>query len=234
MAQKNGCAQEFDGFARRLRDQSGVIVTLPAGIARDLATDPRTIYAGYESLVGARARRPAKLLHDRHRAAVGGMLFGTYANMIRYGVLSLTTAGLPTYGDVYCRLRAVAVQDRVSFLERNSYAFVALHKLKPGDSIPLGFRSVWADRHLLALAKLAVRLRPRTTPSDWQRLLIESDGISRENDEFIEAHIYDSFDIAAIEAMVPVPRRRKRSDPAELDVRVALEKFGSLKRKRAP
>ena len=65
------------------------------------------------------------------------MLFGTFVK-VRYGILSLTNEGLPSYGEVCCRLRRIAIEDRTSFLECNSFKFIAQHKLTPGRGYPRG------------------------------------------------------------------------------------------------
>ena len=215
---------EFKNFSEALKRYSGVVVTLPAAVARNLVFDPRAIYTGYEVPVEAGVRRPASLDHDRHRRAVGGLLFGSYDGKIRYGALSLTHSGLPTYGEICCHLRSVAIQDRTSFLESNSYTFVEEHSLRPGMPIPPGYRAVWDNRHELALAKLGGLLGKAQGIAAWQDLLVSSDGKDRNKDDFIEAHIYDSFDIGAIDGMCRVSRKRL-SKESSIDAKLALERF---------
>jgi hypothetical protein len=197
---------------------------MPASVARNLVSDPRTIYDNVENLVGAGVRRAPSLQDDKHRAAVVGILFGTYGRELVYGILSLTCDGLPTYGEIYCRLRSVAVQDRTTFLETNSYRFVEQHRLRPGMPVPPGHFAVWDNRNILAIAKLGGSLPFGKCTADWQRLLVQSDGKDRSKDEFIEAHIFDSFDVAAVEEMVPTPAKLL-SKEAKLDAEIALEKF---------
>jgi hypothetical protein len=198
---------------------------MPAAVARNLVSDPRTIYENVETLVGSGIRRPPSLQDDKHRAAVAGILFGTYGKQILYGVLTLTGEGLPTYGDIYCRLRSVAIQDRTTFLETNSYRFVEHHKLRAGMSVPQGYVAVWNNRHDLVTAKLSRALPHGSNISDWQGLLVQTDGKDRSKDEFIEAHVYDSFDVAAVEEMQPA--KKKFSREASIDVKLALEKFAA-------
>jgi hypothetical protein len=208
---------------------SGVVVCMPAPVARDLAADPRKIYLNYEALVAAGVRRPAMSDNDRQRCGVDGTLFGSLAGHLRCGVLSLTTQGLPTYGDVHCGLKEIAIKERVSFLEMNSYAFVRQTRLIAGDPIPVGYRSTWSNRHELALAKLGRFLKPHSTKAQWQRLLVSTDGKDRANDDFIEAHIFGGFNVHAIEEMVEVKKHRQKKDPTTLDIRVALERFRAQK-----
>ncbi|MEX0655321.1 MAG: hypothetical protein WD151_14455 [Phycisphaeraceae bacterium] len=156
--------------------------------------------------------------------SVEGALFGSYGSEITYGALSLDSRGLPTYGDVFCRLRPVAVADRVSFLEKNSYAFIDEHNIGNYDSWPPGHRAVWKTRHLLASAKLGHEIHSGQTVSDWQRLLISSDGKERNNDEFIEAHLYGGFNIHAIEAISIVDHSRL-SRSQRLEAKVLQQAF---------
>lgn len=230
-AGKQGSAQSIQDFSDSVKTRSSVVVAMPASVARRLVSDPKSVFDNYELLTGTGKRLAATADNDRHRAAVSGLLFGTYGAKIRYGVLSLTTTGLPTYDDVACRLRSIAVQDRVSFLESNSYKFVEANSLKPGMAIPSGYRAVWNNRHLLAVAKLARLVTSTGTDQDWQNLLIYSGVSDRANDEFIEAHIYDGFTFNAIEEMAALPGRDRRRE-VSLDIKIALEKFETLKKLR--
>ena len=181
------CRQELQNLSNTVERRSVVVVAMPASVARDLVTDPRRIYANLETLVGAGVRRSPSLQDDKQRAAVVGILFGTYGRELRYGILSLTNEGLPTYGDVCCRLRSVAIQDRTTFLETNSYRFVEHHELYGSKPVPRGYFAVWDNRHALAVAKVAKSLPCGNCVSDWQKLLVQTDGNDRSKDEFIEA-----------------------------------------------
>lgn len=225
-----GYSKEFNDLEAVIKEKSGVIVSMPAGVARKLFEYPSSLYANYENLVGANIRMPADSCNDQHRCAVGGLLFGSYANCIVYGTLSLTEEGLPTYGDVYCRLRSVTIDMRTSFLEANSYRFVRDHRIVPGDKLPTGHMACWMNRHSLVLAKLADRLSTGQTESDWQAILIHSDEQNRENDDFVEAHIYEGFDSNAIESLIAIPGKKLRKEDA-LDLEIAISKFKRLREK---
>ncbi len=227
LASANGCSKEFSDLEALIKGKSGVVVSMPAGIARKLFEDPNFLYKNYEKLVGANIRKPADTDNDRLRCAVGGLLFGSYANYIIYGALSLTEEGLPTYGDVHCRLRSVTIDKRTSFLETNSYRFVRENRIIPGDNLPAGYTACWKYRHSLVLAKLAYCLSTGQTESDWQAILVQSDGNDRKNDSFVEAHIYEGFDKNAIESMVAATGKKLRRED-RLDMDIALSKFKSL------
>jgi hypothetical protein len=200
-AAKSGNQGAFDAFAQAILDHSSIVVCLPASIARSLAEDTRQIYANYEALVGAGIRSSAGFADDSHRRLVAGALFGSFGDRIRYGVLSLTCEGISTYGEIYCRLKPITVDARVSFLEENSFRFHDKYCTKQPYMGPPGYRCDWSRRHWLAAAKLGSFVKPGDGISEWQRLLVKSDGVDRKNDEFIEAHLYDGFNLFAIEAM---------------------------------
>jgi len=206
-----------------------MVVCLPAVIARTIASDSRQIYASYEALVGAGARSAARFADDSHRRFVAGALFGSFGDRIIYGALSLTSNVLPTYGEICCRLRPVSVDSRVSFLEENSFPFVEKHRSLAPGKYPLGFRSVWQNRHLLAGAKLGHRLQPSDGPDQWQELLIHSDGKSRAKDDFIEAHLFEGFNVYAIESMEAVKGKNFKREQKN-DVKIAMAAFAKHKK----
>ncbi len=229
-AMKNKAKQEWEFLSSCVQNESGVVVALPAQIARSIVTDPRLVYANYETLVGSGLRRPATQDNDRHRKAVASLLFGQADAQIRYGNLAIETESLGSYGDVSCRLRADAVRKRTSFLEENSYTFVRRHQMTPGDPIPPGYRAVWENRHKLALAKLGGQLKPGQRRSELRGLLVQSCG-DRSNDEFIEAHIYGGFTVDSIESMTKITKAKRPNREAQMDVKIALSQFSKRRRK---
>jgi hypothetical protein len=230
-ARGSDCEREFAEFLRALRQRSGVVVSMPAGYARNLATDKRQIYAGYEALVGAGMRAPAQSEADRKRFSVSGMLFGSYAAQIRYGVLSLNSFGLSTYGLVAARLRDVTIKERVSFTEWNSFTFCE-RVVGSSMMVPPGHRAVWGNRADLAAAKLQTRVNKGQGESDWQGILVQSDGANRADDDFVEAHIFGGFDICAVEDMrLCNPESFSRRD--RLDGELAVKAFRKMTAERA-
>jgi hypothetical protein len=89
------------------------------------------------------------------------------------------------------------------------------------------YLQVFALHGLIAiylLAKVGAKIRPGSALADWQRLLVVSDGVNRANDDFIEAHVYDGFNLYSIEALMPIPKK-KMSKETRLDVRIAVDRF---------
>ena len=80
----------------------------------------------------------------------------------------------------------------------------------------------------MAIAKLVTSLPYGSCITDWQKLLLQTDGSDKSKDEFVEALIYDSFDIGAVDSMEAT--RKNLSKEASLDARIAKERFAA----RAP
>jgi hypothetical protein len=222
-ATQRGCSEAAKEFRETIRKESGVVVALPAQVARQLLADPRSIYQNYEGLVESGTRTAARPADDSMRRSVGGLLFGSNANAIRYGVLSLDGSGPSSYGEVFCRLKDVTIQHRVSFTETNSYTFIDEHALAPGKDIPKGHRAVWSNRDQLALAKLVKHLKKNQGKKDWARMLLRSSG-NRATDDFIEAHIFEGFNADSMQSVTTLPLKGM-SKTSKLDARIALELF---------
>lgn len=207
-AKRRHCTAQLDSLKSTVESSSHVVIAMRPLNARKLLLDRGSIYQNYETLVASGGRVPASPSDDLERASVSALLFGSSARNIRYGVLSLNGFGLSTYGKVFFQLRDVAIQDRVSFLEMNSYRFVEKFGLMPNKPVPKGYRSTWSNRHHLAAAKLCPKIKSGHTRAHWPGLLIQTDGKDRSKDEFIEAHIYDGFNASAIESASYAPMKQ--------------------------
>lgn len=207
-AKRRGCTNALDSLRSTVESSSHVVVAMRPLNARLLLSERSGIYQNYETLVGSGGRVPAALPEDQERASVGALLFGSFAKAIRYGTLSLNGRGLATYGTVFFKLRDVAVRDRVSFLEMNSYQFVEKFNIRPNKRIPEGYRSTWNDRQHLAAAKLCPKLKPTNKRAHWPGLLIETDGRNRSKDDFIEAHIFEGFNASSVESVSFVTKKK--------------------------
>lgn len=224
---KRGISQELKMAENALHEHSGVVVALPANFARTFFENPRSNYQNYEELVSSGVLSPTDTAKDSHRMAVSGLLFGSFAKKILYGALSLTNQGLATYGEIFCRLKSAAIRTRTTFLENNSYVFVKKHNMSSDSSIPLGYSSTWDDRKKLAIAKLEHRFEKGMCADQFQKVLLETDSADRKNDEFIEAHIYDSFNANAVNS-IEIADTSSASDSVKIDVRLAQDAFKQL------
>ena len=174
------------------------------------------MYAAYASLVTADARQSAEEEFDQRRSGVDGKLFGTKgSSKMRFAVLSLDGAGPHSYGPYAMTLKEVAIDERASVLEENSYHFFERHKITPATDIPVGYRSDWQNRHLLATAKLAGKINQSTDDAEFPNILMMSTG-DRATDEFLEVFIYGPFNRMAIEKVKGPARPKAKIERARL------------------
>ena len=162
--------------------------------------DDKALYYNYSLGVRGQIRKAATDQDDRHRRTIEAMLFGGYAEQVRYAALSLESTGLTSWGPFAIKLREIAIADRATLLEDNSFKFVQKHDIRPGGNIPQGYRSTWKERHKLAVAKLAKRISSSTLEKEHAQILLSSTG-DRKTDDFIEVHIYGTFDNKAVESV---------------------------------
>ena len=202
LAADAGVSDEFAELASYAQDESQVVVAMPATTAISFFNSDKSNYTNYEALVSSGARSPANYPDDAKRIMVSGSLFGGHGPHIVYAALSLDGRGLSTYGDLFVTLKAVAIEKRISFLGGNSYD---LFDKFGADVPPLGYRADWTRKGMLVAIKLMEesKLRQGQGKDDWAQLVLSSDGNNRNRDEFIEAHIYDPFNLYSIDNVRP-------------------------------
>ena len=202
-ASQRGISQELAEFEQHLVSQSQAVINCTAKFLFGFISDNNQLYANYRQQTASATRKAAELSNDRQRCGTEGILYGTMANRIVYAALALNEQGLVSYGVCAMIMRDITMQNKATVLEENSYDFVRRHKILPGDKPPAGYQAHWQNRRLLAVAKLASRIQPNTR--DFASLLLTTNG-KRNEDEFIEVHIYDNFDKQAI-AKLALPRK---------------------------
>lgn len=226
-AKLNDVFNEFSMLMDEVDQHSSVIVSMPVDTALNIVMNINYLFVNYERLVGAGARSPAEFVSDAHRKVVAGALYGSFGEKIVYGALSLSERGLKSYGDIHCKLKAVAVNKRTLFLHENSYVFID----KYGDSDhPKGYRSDWANRAKLVATKLEENklLQKKQGREEWEQLMLVCDGKNRDRDEFVEAHIFGAFNVFSIEQMIaaePIDKSKKNL------VSAVIKGFDSVRQK---
>lgn len=210
-AKARGASGSLAEFEHALTASHAVVNVDIEFLFRLLSSD-KTLYTAYGKLIAADVRVPAAPDDDRQRTAVDAILFGSWGKEIVFAAIALDGRGPGTYGSISLELKELAIELRASVLEENSYAFVRRHGLGPFDSIPAGYRAPWATRSEVAIAKLAPRVVPTTTKADHPLLLLNSDGVDRSKDEFIEVHVYGPFNRQAIQRITVLS---KPKDPGE-------------------
>ena len=123
-----------------------------------------------------------------------------YSESINFGYLDANDLDLPGYGPIKVRFRSDAVSKRTTFLESNAYYFCHKHGVVDPTLMPVGYRSVWSERHLLAEAKLGEKVRKGMSHADLHWLLLHEANPS-DPEDFLEAHIFGDLHISAIESI---------------------------------
>jgi len=162
--------------------------------------DPKNNYGSYYRLVNAEVRKVAAEQYHIDRSVADDVLFPGYGDHIVYGALSNDDGGLTSYGPVAVFLKAEVTPLRVSLLIENSFQFLKKH-YEFRKALPAGYRAVWDDRGILAVVKLGGSLTPATAEAGICELLLQP-GSGKDDDDFIEVHIYDGFDKRAVERVV--------------------------------
>jgi hypothetical protein len=160
-AKADGSEHALRSFDENMRKTCAVI-NVDLDFLRYFITNDDAGYSSYEKSVGGETRKPALSRNDRDRRTIGAMLFGGNAEDIRYAALSLDGAGLKSFGPYAIKLREVAISDRATLLEDNSYHFILKRNIKPRQDIPSGHIATWRERHKLAVAKLAGQISSST------------------------------------------------------------------------
>lgn len=162
-------------------------------------TAGQSLQISFYRQVSSGGRLPENNAFDDIRTSVDSRLFPHYYQDILFGALTATDAGVTSYGPYSIFLNDVAISDRTSLFEENSLVFFRdKHKIAPGDKVPVGYRATWAERALLAAAKLHPRLTAEIPENELASLVLLNAG-SIEKEDFIEAHIHGSLSLYSVE-----------------------------------
>ncbi len=192
---KGNCS--LQNFEEKVK-HSFAVINVDIDFLHNFVISNKKLYTNYNRLVSSEIRKPAILEDDRRRRGVEASLFAGYAKDISYAALSIDGSGVESHGAFTIVLREIAIKNRATFLEDNSFHFVKKHKIQAGEGPPRGYRALWENRHKLATAKLEPRILATTSDSEYATILLYSTGNFDTND-FIEIHIYGTFDNNAID-----------------------------------
>ncbi|HEX9730588.1 MAG TPA: hypothetical protein VGG06_01215 [Thermoanaerobaculia bacterium] len=191
----------------RLAAAASAVVNVGVGYAHHFLARDNELYAPYAKQVQAATRSPAAFDDHRRRLAVDTAIYAGHGSEITFAALTADDQGLPSYGPVHLLLKEAAIARRASVLEENSFTFVRRHNVVSGDPPPAGYLAIWPDRGRLAATKLEPSLAQDHQPEHLPRLLLRSEG-DRGTDDFLEVHIYGTFNWQAVrEVRAPAPSR---------------------------
>jgi hypothetical protein len=191
--------------------RSKVVISRSLADVQHLTKGQQFSYASFGRQVRAGLRVPNDKHLDNIRVQFENALFPNYSEDIIFGSLSLNQRGLRGYGDYDMVLKDKMIAQRTSVFEENPYNFTRRHRLQMTDEIPCGYRATWEERGALGIAKLHGSLNPGMTEADFIEILQHDNGGTGDSD-FIEAHIYGTLNIKAVEkvfASTPESREDK-------------------------
>ena len=180
---------------------SRAVLCRPLAQVQELVSSDNALYATFYQLIHSGVRSPQDNKFDRFRQSVDANLFPYYYDHIRFAALSLDDRGLDSYGGFTVVLRSDRIEARATVFEENSFLFFERHQLEATRLCPPGYRATWAERDLLAAAKLHAELRPDTLETDFPTILLRSSGDTAA-DDFVEVHIYGSFNRRSVERVL--------------------------------
>lgn len=203
------CKNVANQFVKNINEHSKAIIARPLAIIDSLISDPNIIYASFQKQVKAGLRNPQDNEFDKVREAYESALFPHFSDEIVFASLTLKESGMSGYGTHAFTLKTEMIEDRATLFEENPHNFVEKHRVILNKPIPKGFRTIWTDRGMLALAKLHSRLKKDTTIAEFPDILETDNGGSGDSD-WIEVHIYGVINRNAIESVSgPVPKTRE-------------------------
>ncbi|MBK6976111.1 MAG: hypothetical protein IPH28_02500 [Cytophagaceae bacterium] len=182
-------------FEDAIKTDARAVVNIDLDYLETFIVTKNNLYSSYGRATAGETRAYAKSEFDKQRNGVEGFLFGSYADNIRYATLSLDKSGLKSYADYSLSLKDIAIAQRATVLEENSYIIVQ----KYFDKIPNGYKATWQNKHLLAVVKCAGEIIKKNKTT-FAEILLKSTG-DRKTDDFIEVHIFGPFNKESVESV---------------------------------
>ena len=156
---------------------------------------------------------------DELRLLTERKLFGDNKKYVHYAVLSLSDVGDRSYGTCHIFFKESMIAHRASVFEKNSVVFMRDKKVTIWGGLPRGYRTVWANRMRLAVAKLADKITPTTNDTDFAVILLNP-GTTPADGDFIEVHIFGTITLRTLERIIIEPGKSRR----DLKIKVLRER----------
>jgi hypothetical protein len=225
-ADTRSCRRVVDGFYVASLATKAVICC-PAAKLFPLASGSHDLYATFydlEELRFSRSARPGQ--PDWNTARIKGeidLLGGSSATKnIHYAALSIDQFGVANYGEYAVVLRDDMISHRASVFQENS----GVYFLRNHGAAPKGFRSNWADRGKLCVAKLEDRLTSTSTSADFPKIILKA-APDPVDDEFLEVQVFGPMTVRTFERVTRLTGTRNAGEKAvHLAIRDYLAKAG--------
>lgn len=202
---------QLQDFENAIANSQAVIARSESEVLR-LASSTKQLYSTYYEQIEAGVRLPDGDEWDVLRELADTVLFPKYKQEMRFAALSLDGFGLSNYGSCSIVFREDMISHRASVFEENSALFMERRKIKISrtPALPKGHRATWDDRAKLCAVKLSQKI-DSTTLSDKYSALLMKQGVSSEDDEFVEVHIWGPMTVLTMERVIvttPKPHHR--------------------------
>lgn len=184
--------------------QSRAVMNRRLDALQDWLTGQSELWFSFHRQVDA-GRMPLENGWDEGRESAESTINPFVYRELNFAALSLDGAGVTSYGPFAITLRDETIEDRATAFEENPFFFNKRHKLYGGMIPPKGYRSTWAERARLAVAKLHGKIAAGTAPEAFPVTLME-DRRDEPDCDFIEVHIYGPVNrqsIARVVGQVP-------------------------------
>jgi hypothetical protein len=205
-SEREGFNQVLDDFESEVLTKSAPVIARSANELQRLVTSDNELYSTYYKLIEAGVRLPAGSKWDVLRALVDTALFPNYKEHIRFAALSLDGVGLSNYGECSIELRPDMIAHRATVFEENSIIFMKKRGIKVWEAhqLPRGFRATWDARGKLCVAKLHQEIASIKQSDDYSVLLLRQ-GLTSEEDEFVEVHIWGPMTMHTVSRVTVSP-----------------------------
>jgi hypothetical protein len=173
--------------------------------------DDHSLYTTHQLRLAANARTPSDNEFDRVRTQFEAAIAPNFHEHIRFAALTLDRRWLKSFGLYAIVLKEPMIAHRATVFEENPFEFAKRLGVLLSQPMPPGYRATWDRRADLAKAKLYPKLNTTTDPSTFGAILLNDSGsASAGGSDYIEVHIYGSFNRNSIERVIgPKPRTKE-------------------------
>jgi hypothetical protein len=211
-----------------VQDQSHALINLNFDLLRKVVLEKQD-YLPYQTAVLQDKRPKASFLNDKDRCVVEAAFYGIDGGRVVYAALALNDIGLSSYGKITMILKTKSIEERTTVFERNTFPlfddFVAKGWPVRGP-IPAGYSGTWHERGQLVVCKHGVSYLASSPKPKLDAMLL-CVGTTRNDDEFIELHIFNKLNRLAVQRIVIHEAPKHAFDLLQLDIlKTEAQKIG--------
>jgi hypothetical protein len=220
-----------DQFEQSVNNSFAVICVKFSELER-LVSSESELKSTYYTLADTRVPRaapPVGVDWNAFREVVDAGLFREEAKReMHFAALATSAVGPTAYGPCTLICATKYIEKRASTFEKNSCQFFIERGgvVPEPDKIPKGYRSTWAERGKLALAKLGMRLVAGMTSEQFAPLLLHA-GATTAEDDFVEVHICGAMSAMTFEE-VKIDEQAAKKRYASAFLNDLLKNLGNL------